>query len=73
MSKQKPVITYSSRGGMNLMNIAKRYPDSFHRIFIDIEKGLDLNMLLKVAGDLGIQEKQSSLVFLIKNLWECFI
>lgn len=73
MSKQKPVITYSSRGGMNLMNIAKRYPDSVHRIFIDIEKGLDLNMLLKVAGDLGIQEKQSSLVFLIKNLWECFI
>lgn len=58
---------------MNLMNIAKRYPDSVHRIFIDIEKGLDLNMLLKVAGDLGIQEKQSSLVFLIKNLWECFI
>jgi succinyl-CoA synthetase beta subunit len=36
-------------------------------------KGLDLISLLSVADNLGIHEKQSSLVFLIKNLWECFI
>jgi succinyl-CoA synthetase beta subunit len=26
-----------------------------------------------VADNLGMHEKQSSLVFLIKNLWECFV
>jgi len=30
-------------------------------------------MLLKVADDLGIKDKQSSLVFLIKNLYEAFV
>lgn len=72
-SLQKPVITYSPRGGMPLAAIAKRYPDSIYQIPIDMQKGLDLNMLLEVADNLGIHEKQSSLVFLIKNLWECFI
>jgi succinyl-CoA synthetase beta subunit len=67
-----PVITYSSHGGMSLENIEKRYPDSLHKIYVDPLKCLDLKTLLKVANDLGIQDKQSSLVFLIKNLWECF-
>jgi hypothetical protein len=30
-------------------------------------------MLLKVADDLGIKDKQSSLVFLIKNMYEAFV
>lgn len=68
-----PVITYSSRGGMTLPVIQSRYPETVHRINVDIEKGLDLNILLQVADNLGIHEKQSSLVFLIKNMWECFI
>ena len=29
--------------------------------------------LLNVAKDLGMAEQQSTLVFLIKNLYECFI
>lgn len=44
-----------------------------HHINVDVEKGLDLNILLEVADNLGIHEKQSSLVFLIKNMFECFI
>jgi succinyl-CoA synthetase beta subunit len=58
---------------MSLVTIEKRYPDSIFKIFVDIEKGLDLQILLKVATNLGVHEKQSSLVFLIKNMWECFI
>jgi len=54
---QKPVITYSSRGGMTLPMIEKRYPETIHKIYIDIMKGLDLNVLLKVADNLGIHEK----------------
>lgn len=67
------MITYSSRGGMTLPMIEKRYPETIHKIYVDVVQGLDLNMLLKVADNLGIHGKQSSLVFLIKNMWECFI
>lgn len=54
---QKPCITYSSRGGMSYEHIIKRYPKSIHRFMVDIEKGLDLNMLLQVAVNLDVKEK----------------
>lgn len=33
---------------------------------------MDMIALNQVAKDLGIHHKQSSLVFLIRNLFECF-
>lgn len=68
-----PVIIFSTKGGMTYQLIEKRYPDTIHKFWVDIKKGLDLQVLLTVAATLGINQKQSSLVFLIKNLWECFI
>jgi succinyl-CoA synthetase beta subunit len=41
-NEQKPKITYSSRGGMALSVIQKRYPDTIHHIFIDPKEGLNL-------------------------------
>jgi len=37
--------------------IKKRYPDSLKEIFIDPLEGLNLQSLLKIAGDLGINQK----------------
>lgn len=54
---QKPKITYSIKGGMPPYLIKKRYPDSLKEIFIDPLEGLNLQSLLKVAGDLGINQK----------------
>lgn len=70
---QKPVITYSKQGGMSLKEIEKRYADTLYRIPIDVQEGLSYSKLLEVADNLGVHEKQSSLVFLLKNLWECFV
>lgn len=33
---------------------------------------MDIVGLTQVAKDLGISHKQSQLMFLIKNMWECF-
>lgn len=71
--EQCPLITYSSRGGMTLQRIEMMYPESIHKIYVNVEEGLDLATLLNVANNLGIADQQSSLVFLIKNLYECFI
>ena len=54
---QRPKITYSTKGGMPHSLIKKRYPDTIHEIFIDPIEGLNLKSLLKVAGDLGINQK----------------
>lgn len=52
-----PVITYSTKGGMSLPVIEKRYPETIHKIYVNIQKGLDLQILLKVAENLGITKK----------------
>ena len=67
-----PVITYSRRGGMTLEALYRLYPETIKQVFIDPIKGIDMNEIGKVAVDLGVQDKQSTLSFLIKNLYECF-
>jgi hypothetical protein len=42
---------------MHLSVIHKRYPDTIRKIFIDQQKGLDLQMCLKMAEDFGIKDK----------------
>jgi succinyl-CoA synthetase beta subunit len=54
---QKPVITYSYRGGMSLVEIKKRYPESIQKIAVDVREGVSLQDLLKVADFLGLHEK----------------
>lgn len=68
-----PVIIYSRHGGLTIEKIEKRFPESINKIFIDAVKGIEVNDVTQVAKDLGIVHKQSSLVFLIKNLYECFV
>ena len=69
---QQPVITYSPYGGHPLSIIERRYPESIHKVYVDIQKDLKLNDLFAVADNLGIHEKQSTLAFFLKNLWECY-
>ena len=51
----------------------EKHPEKFHKIFVDVSKGLDVQVLSKVANDLGIAEKKSEMVFLLKHLYDCFI
>ena len=67
------MIIYSDRGGMTLPRIEACYPETVHKIYVEHRLGLDLKQLLRVAIDLGMENQQSSLVFLIKNLYECFL
>lgn len=68
-----PVIVYSTKGGLSYDRIKKEYPETLKRIPVDVEKKLDIETLHKVARDLGIPGQISNLVFLIKNLLECFL
>jgi succinyl-CoA synthetase beta subunit len=42
LKEMKPVITYSSKGGLGIRNIEARYANTVHKIFVDIKEGLDL-------------------------------
>ncbi len=68
-----PVIIYSDQGGTMKDEAMEKYPEKFHKIFVDINKGLDVQLLSKVANELGIKQKKSEIVFLMKHLYDCFI
>jgi succinyl-CoA synthetase beta subunit len=67
-----PVITYSKTGGMALDTLEKLYPERIKRLYIDYSEGINILDIMQVASDLEVVEKTSTLIFLIKNLFECF-
>lgn len=50
-----------------------KYLNHFRRIYIDISKDLNVDDLSKVANELGIADKKSEIIFLLKHLYDCFI
>jgi succinyl-CoA synthetase beta subunit len=45
----------------------------FRRIYVDVQQGLSVIQLQQVADELGISDKKSEMVFLLKHLYDCFI
>lgn len=68
-----PVFIYSSAGGMSIEDVAHTNPEKIHKIPIDINKGVDIEPLLKACSDLGLDEHKSQMVFLFKHLYDCFL
>jgi len=38
-----------------------------------MKEGINIDDLIKAAKDLGIEDKKSQLVFLMKDIYDCFI
>ena len=70
--EMKPVITYSTVGGKTYEALQKYYPETINKVHIDVNEGITIQQIRKVADDLGLRFKQSAIHFLIKNLYECF-
>ena len=49
-----PVIKFSEHGNLPYEEIMRRYPEDVHSIFVDLNKGIDMKLLLSVADTLGI-------------------
>ena len=68
-----PTFTYCAVGGKPFEEIESTCPDQIKKIYIDVEKGVDLPLLVHVASELDIAENRSQIVFLMKHLYDCFI
>ena len=68
------VISYSIHGGMSYAKIEEKYPEDLYKLYIDHRKGTHMVDLLKIAPNLGLSKYYAStLAFLVKNLYECFV
>ena len=85
-SKGCPVIVYGSwsempyeeqaLGDHELSGNRNRDPKSmshFRKIYVDVSKDLNVQDLSEVASQLGISDKKSEIIFLLKHLYDCFI
>ena len=72
-TQQVPMFTYCPIGGMPFEDIEKLHGSKIKKIFLDIERGVDLPLLSHVANELDISETRSQIVFLMKHLYDCFI
>lgn len=58
---------------MSIEDVAHDSPEKIFKIHIDVQKGLDIDDLLKAATNLGLEDYKSQVVFLFKHLYDCFI
>ena len=69
-----PVLSYGSYdGGRSLKSHIESNPDSVRKLQIDYGKGPNLKDLLEISENLQIERRGSTLAFLVKNLYECFL
>lgn len=58
---------------MNIEDVAASEPEKIHKIHVDVDQGLDVDVLLEAAKNLGLEEYKSQVVFLFKHVFDCFM
>ncbi|ODV59713.1 succinate--CoA ligase (GDP-forming) subunit beta [Ascoidea rubescens DSM 1968] len=73
-ANQAPLIVASAQGGMDIEGVAAKDPSAIKTFLIDLKKGVDNNLALKIASVLGF-DKQAlpEAAKTIQNLYNCFI
>ena len=69
----KPVFIYSPAGGMSIEDVAEEDPSKIFKCHVDMFKGPNADDFAQAADNLGIPGNKSDLVFMMKNLYDCFI
>ena len=58
---------------MAIEDVAKSNPEQIFKIAVDVNKGLNIDDLLKAAKHLGLEEHKSDVAFLFKHVYDCFV
>ena len=53
------VFVYSQAGGMAIEEVAHTNPEKIFKIYVDINKELDIEPLLEAAKNLGLEDHKS--------------
>ena len=68
-----PIFVYSPAGGMSIEDVAHNDPSKIYKIKVNPFSGPEVEDLMKAADHLGIPGQRSQLVWLMKNLYDCFV
>jgi len=68
-----PVIHYSDIGGKQFEDLCREFPQRVKNIYVDPDKGLDVEDLVEAATYLGLMDIKSRVVYLFKHLYDLFV
>ncbi|XP_049852182.1 succinate--CoA ligase [ADP-forming] subunit beta, mitochondrial-like isoform X2 [Schistocerca gregaria] len=68
-----PVVMVSSKGGMDIESLAKKYPSQINRIPISVETGISSEQCETIARALGFEKKLKQVAKQINLLYDLFI
>lgn len=68
-----PVLIASSKGGINIEEVAARSPDDIIKEKIDLEEGLTVDQIGRVASFVGLNRNLRETVRILQNLHCLFI
>jgi len=58
---------------MSIEDVAHSNPEKIHKIQVDPIKGLNVDDLILAAKNLGAEKQKTEIVFMFKNLYDCFM
>jgi succinyl-CoA synthetase beta subunit len=70
---QSAVFIYSPAGGMAIEDVAHSNPEKIFKLYVDLNQGPDVESLVLVAKNLGVEEYKSQVVFMLKHIFDCFV
>lgn len=68
-----PCFIYSPAGGMSIEDVAEEDPSKIFKLHVNPFTGPEVEDLMKAADNLGIPELRSQVVWVMKNLYDCFM
>lgn len=73
-SKAKAAVILSAKGGVDIEEIAKEFPQEIIKREIDIRRGLILSQAIEMASNLKLRsELQKEIGFILLNLYQVFL
>ena len=67
-----PILMFSTAGGMDIEESARRYPERLCRIEVDIRKGPQRSLLLSRLGGLGLGKVEGAVADLLLRLYSVY-
>jgi len=72
-SKAMPICIFSSEGGIEIEEIAAKYPEKLAKKYIDPNEGMTTYIAYEILNDVGIYGSEAKkFVPIFMNLWEVF-
>jgi succinyl-CoA synthetase beta subunit len=72
VTSRSPLVLFSTEGGMDIEEVAEKYPDAIRRFVVDVHRGFDASDAAVMLRDLKLGDATSKIADVLAKLYEIF-